>query len=83
MSKFKYKKPFPISNKEMMAYGRIKYLYDNSEYNESLDVLLNYMESYVKFRCEYGGASIMAKDEVENLLGLNTHEEIVEYILKY
>lgn len=67
-----------INSKDAMAYGKIKFYYNKMNYSESYDVLYHYMSAYMKDTTD----RILFRDEVENLLGLNTHAEIIKYIIE-
>ena len=65
-------------NIDVLAFQRARNLYYGMEYNELYDVLFNYMLTYLN------GPDIdnyLFKDEVENLIGIRNHDDIVDYIL--
>lgn len=64
-------------SKEVLAFKHIKNKYDN-EYDELYDALYYYMLTYLS---EEYMDNYLFKDEVENLIGIRKHEDIVDYIL--
>jgi hypothetical protein len=67
-----------LSVKELEAFRKIALKYKN-DYNELYDSLYQYMKTYYKddFISNYD-----YKDEIENLLGIREHDDIVNYIIK-
>ena len=63
---------------DMIAFARIHSIYKGREYNELYDALYYYMLTYID-DCLID--NYMFRDEVENLIGIRNHEEIVDYIL--
>ena len=66
------------SIKELEAFRKITLKYQNN-YNELYDSLYHYMKSYYNdnFISSYDYI-----DEIENLIGIREHDEIINYINK-
>lgn len=65
-------------NTNMIAFARIHSIYKGRDYNELYEALYYYMLTYID-DCLID--NYMFRDEVENLIGIRDHEEIVDYIL--
>lgn len=66
-----------VKEREILAYAKVNLEYTKN-YDEITDSLYMYMKAYIN------GSKMeatMFMDEVENLIGLNNHEEIINYIL--
>ena len=68
---------FKCNNNDIIAYKRIKTLYETQEYNELYDILYHYMNAFIDECFDI----ILFRDEFENVTGISSHEEIVDYIL--
>lgn len=66
-----------IKSRDVMAFGKVKFLYERNEYSEEYDVLYHYMNSFIKEEADI----IFFRDEIENLLGLKAHADIIKYII--
>lgn len=49
------------------------------EYNELYDAVYNYLMAYMYNEIHYIDITLY-KDEVENLIGIREHEEIIKYV---
>jgi L-rhamnose mutarotase len=67
-------------NIDMIAFSRIHAIHKGREreYNELYEALYYYMLTYID-ECLID--NYLFRDEVENLIGLRNHEDIVDYIL--
>ena len=66
-------------DKDMKAFRIIDTAFSRiGEYREDYDVLYHYMKSYIAGPT---AETCMFLDEVENLIGLNNHRSIVDYIV--
>lgn len=78
-----------LNKREVMAFSLLKIKLEK-EYDELYDAMYHYIELYLKASNPPRRYSTMRtvfdmtlyKDEIENLIGLNKHEEIVDYILR-
>lgn len=66
-----------IKSRDVMAFGKVKFLYEKMEYTETYDVLYHYMNSFIKEESDI----ILFRDEIENLLGLKSHADIIKFII--
>ncbi len=66
-----------IKSRDLMAYGKVKYLYECEEYNELVDIAYHYMTAFIRDLPEI----IMFRDEFENATGVKEHYQIVNYII--
>lgn len=66
-----------IRSRDVMAFGKVKFLYEKMEYSEEYDVLYHYMNSFIKEEPDI----IFFRDEIENLLGIKSHTDIIKYII--
>ena len=64
-------------SKEMLAFKHVKEKFEN-DYNELHDSLYYYMLTYLEGKRM---DNCLFKDEVENLVGVRKHEDILNYIL--
>ena len=64
-------------NNDMRAFKIIERLY-NTNYMEHYDALYHYMLTYIEGPT---AETFMFLDEVENLIGLNNHRDVVDYII--
>lgn len=65
------------NSRDVLAFELITKKYNN-EYDELCDSLYNYMKSYIEgYIFDIG----LFKDEIENLIGIRKHEEIIQYII--
>lgn len=64
-------------NINILAFQRIRNLY-NLDYNEAYDILYHYMLTYLNGP---EADNYMFMCEAEAVLGLRTHDDIVDYIL--
>lgn len=64
---------------EMKAYKIVEEKYTNN-YNELNDSLYHYLKYYLID--ENYSDICMFQDEIENLIGIRNHEDIINYILK-
>jgi hypothetical protein len=67
-----------IKSRDVMAYGKVKYLYECEEYNELVDIAYHYMQSFIREVPDI----IMFRDEFENVTGIKEHHQIVSYIME-
>jgi hypothetical protein len=67
-----------IKSRDLMAYGKTKYLYEREEYDELVDIAYHYMLSFVRELPDI----IMFRDEFENVTGIKEHHQIVSYIME-
>lgn len=61
---------------DYLAFKKTKEKY-NKDKNELYDILYNYMDSYL--HCSKFETYLLA-DEVENVLGIREHEDIIKFI---
>jgi len=66
-----------LNVKELEAYRVISIKYSMDK-NELYDVLYHYMKTYCN---EHKMENYLFKDEVENLIGIRDHKEIIQYII--
>lgn len=66
-----------LNEKETLALTKVRLEYTEN-YNGLVDSIYNYMESYINGD---NLCSTMYMDEIENMIGINTHEELIIYIL--
>ena len=66
-----------IKSRDVMAFGKIKYLYEREEYNELVDIAYHYMQSFIRETPDI----TMFRDEFENVTGIKEHYQIVNYIM--
>lgn len=64
--------------KDILAYKLIYKKYMN-DYDELSDSMFHYMDAYLN---NIGLDTQLFKDEIENLLGIREHKDIIEYIIK-
>lgn len=69
-----------IRDEDIYFYKEIKNVFETEDYNELVDVLYHYMESYITGRIFDVG---LFRDECENLIGIRDHEDIIEIIKQY
>lgn len=67
-----------ITKKELEAFRKITLKYENN-YNEIYDALYHYMKTYCNDNLM---ESYMFKDEIEDLIGIREHDDIINYINK-
>lgn len=65
-------------NINMIAFARIHAIYKGRDYNELYESLYYYMLTYID-DCLID--NYMFRDEIENLIGIRSHEDIIDYIL--
>ena len=66
-----------INERDIQAFTKVKLEYTES-YDELTESMFQYMNSYMNgSKME----SLMFLDEIENILGINSHEEIINFIL--
>lgn len=66
------------STRDMQAYMQVKLEYTENEYDELTDSLYSYMTAYINGN---NLETMMLLDEIENIIGLNTHEDVINFIL--
>lgn len=66
------------NTREIEAFNYVKDKFEN-EYDELYDALYYYMLTYLE---DKKMDNYLFKDEIENLIGIRAHEDIIEYILK-
>lgn len=66
------------STRDMQAYMQVRLEYTENEYDELTDSLYSYMTAYINGN---NLETIMLLDEIENIIGLNTHEDVINFIL--
>ena len=66
------------NTREIEAFNYVKDKFEN-EYDELYDALYYYMLTYLE---DKKMDNYLFKDEIENLIGIRKHEDIIEYILK-
>lgn len=64
--------------KDILAY-KLSYRKYMKYYDELSDSMFHYMDAYLNNR---GLDTEIFKDEIENLLGIREHKDIIEYIIK-
>lgn len=67
-----------IKSRDLMAYGKTKYLYEREEYNELVEIVYHYMQSFIRETPDI----IYFRDEFENVTGIKEHHQIVSYIME-
>ena len=66
-----------INERDIQAFTKVKLEYTES-YDELTESMFQYMNSYINGnKIE----SIMFLDEIENIIGINKHDEVVNFIL--
>ena len=66
-----------VNERDMQAFTKVRLEYTES-YDELTESMFQYMNSYINgSKME----SLMFLDEIENILGINNHEEIIKFIL--
>ena len=66
-----------VNERDMQAFTKVRLEYTES-YDELTESMFQYMNSYINgSKME----SLMFLDEIENILGINNHEEIINFIL--
>jgi hypothetical protein len=65
------------NSRDVLAFELITKKYNN-DYDELYDSLYNYMKSYIE---GYTFDTSLFRDEIENLIGIRKHEEIIKYII--
>lgn len=66
-----------FNERDIQAFTKVKLEYTES-YDELTESMFQYMNSYMNgSKME----SLMFLDEIENILGINSHEEIINFIL--
>ena len=66
-----------IKSRDVMAFGKIKYLYEREEYSELVDIAYHYMTAFIRETSDI----VMFRDEFENVTGIKEHQQIVNYIM--
>lgn len=66
------------SMRDMQAYMQVRLEYTENEYDELTDSLYTYMTAYIKGN---NLETTMLLDEIENIIGLSTHEDVINFIL--
>ena len=66
------------NTRDMQAYMQVRLEYTENEYDELTDSLYSYMTAYINGN---NLETIMLLDEIENIIGLNTHEDVINFIL--
>lgn len=66
------------NSRDVLAFELVTKKYDN-EYDELYDSLYNYMKSYIE---GYVFDTGLFRDEIENLIGIRKHEDIINYIIE-
>lgn len=66
------------STRDMQAYMQVKLEYTENEYDELTDSLYSYMTAYINGN---NLETMMLLDEIENIIGLSTHEDVINFIL--
>lgn len=77
-----------FNKREVKAFNKLKSKLE-TEYNELYDAMYHYIRLYLKASNpprRYSSMNtvfemVLYKDEIENLIGINEHEKIVDYIL--
>lgn len=67
-----------FTEKDLQALSVVRQEYTENEYDELTESLYSYMTSYMN------GSNLettMLLDEIENIIGINTHDEIIRFIL--
>lgn len=67
-----------IKSRDLMAYGKVKYLYEREEYNELVDIAYHYMTAFIR---EVEDIAMFYRYEFENATGVKEHYQIVNYII--
>lgn len=66
-----------FNERDIQAFTKVRLEYTES-YDELTESMFQYMNSYMNgSKME----SLMFLDEIENILGINSHEEIINFIL--
>lgn len=66
-----------VNERDIQAFTKVRLEYTES-YDELTESMFQYMNSYINgSKME----SLMFLDEIENILGINNHEEIINFIL--
>ena len=66
-----------VNERDIQAFTKVRLEYTES-YDELTESMFQYMNSYINgSKME----SLMFLDEIENILGINSHEEIINFIL--
>lgn len=66
-----------FNERDIQAFTKVRLEYTES-YDELTESMFQYMNSYINgSKME----SLMFLDEIENILGINNHEEIINFIL--
>lgn len=66
-----------VNERDIQAFTKVRLEYTES-YDELTESMFQYMNSYMNgSKME----SLMFLDEIENILGINSHEEIINFIL--
>ena len=66
-----------VNERDIQAFTKVKLEYTES-YDELTESMFQYMNSYINGnKIE----SIMFLDEIENIIGINKHDEVVNFIL--
>lgn len=66
------------STRDMQAYMQVRLEYTENEYDELTDSLYLYMTAYINGN---NLETTMLLDEIENIIGLSTHEDVINFIL--
>lgn len=66
------------STRDMQAYMQVRLEYTENEYDELTDSLYSYMTAYINGN---NLETTMLLDEIENIIGLSTHEDVINFIL--
>lgn len=66
------------NTRDMQAYMQVRLEYTENEYDELTDSLYLYMTAYINGN---NLETTMLLDEIENIIGLNTHEDVINFIL--
>lgn len=66
------------NTRDMQAYMQVRLEYTENEYDELTDSLYSYMTAYINGN---NLETTMLLDEIENIIGLNTHEDVINFIL--
>lgn len=66
------------STRDIQAYMQVKLEYTENEYDELTDSLYSYMTAYMNGN---NLETIMILDEIENIIGVSTHEDVINFIL--
>lgn len=66
------------NTRDMQAYMQVRLEYTENEYDELTDSLYSYMTAYINGN---NLETTMLLDEIENIIGLSTHEDVINFIL--